>query len=133
MMDRTRILLHAAALNALVGAFIGSDMAGSESFQFKAIHAHILVVGWLSLFAFAIFYKVFQIPKKSILSKIHVISSLAGAIGLPIGLWLYYLSPFPTPQVFNLLFLIITGTLLLISFTVFVLIVFLNSRVITED
>src|SRR5699024_3055459 len=31
--------------------------------SFQSIHAHILVVGWLSLFAWAVYYKVFRTKK----------------------------------------------------------------------
>src|SRR5690625_351235 len=62
----SKVLLRFSALFALVGVFLGSHMAGSGGYQFLTVHAHILVVGWLSLFAFAVFYKVFK-PAQTIL------------------------------------------------------------------
>ncbi|WP_342748181.1 hypothetical protein [Virgibacillus ndiopensis] len=46
----SKILLRFSALFALVGAFLGSHMAGAGGYAFKTVHAHILVVGWLTLF-----------------------------------------------------------------------------------
>lgn len=76
-MDRTRFFIRTSAIYALVGAFIGSHMAGGGGLQLSAIHAHILVVGWLSLFAFGVFYKVFPIPKESKLAAAHVWTSFS--------------------------------------------------------
>ncbi|WP_163539143.1 hypothetical protein [Gracilibacillus sp. YIM 98692] len=132
-MDRTRLLIKAAAIFALIGAFIGSDMAGRGSLSFRAVHAHILVVGWLSLFAFAVFYKIFPIPKKSMLSKLHVITAMIGSTGLPIGMWLYYMSPFNLSQAFSTVFFIASGSILLVCFVIFVWIVFVHGKLINED
>ena len=131
-MDRTRFLLKISAIYALIGAFIGSHMAGAGSYAFRAIHAHILVVGWLSLFAFAIFYRLFPLPKQSILTKVHVWTAFFGTLGLTVGMWLYYMNPFPLPESVNLVIFIIGGTILLVCFIVFTLIVFIHGKHITE-
>src|SRR5699024_3454125 len=87
------ILLRFSALFALVGAFLGSYMAGACWFEFKTLHADTLVVGWLSLFAWAVFYKVF-IPAKTIVATLHVWTAIIGSIGLTVGMWFSYLRPF---------------------------------------
>ena len=121
----SKILLRFAALFALLGAFLGSHMAGSGGYEFLTVHAHILVVGWLSLFAFAVFYQVFT-PQSALLSAIHVWTAIVGSIGLTAGMWLRYVKPFGIEGAFPLIFFIVGGTILLISFVCFVVLTFMK-------
>ncbi|UOQ95227.1 hypothetical protein MUO14_10020 [Halobacillus shinanisalinarum] len=132
-MDRTRFFVRVSAIYALIGAFMGSHMAGGGGYQLTAVHAHILVVGWLSLFAFAIYYKVFSIPKDSKLAKVHVWTSFLGVLGLTTGMWLYFTKPFGDMGTFNTVFFIVGGTILLIAFVVFAIMVFVHGKFISEE
>ncbi|WP_074733384.1 hypothetical protein [Halobacillus karajensis] len=132
-MDRTRFFIRVAAIYALIGAFMGSHMAGGGGLQLSAIHAHILVVGWLSLFAFGIYYKVFSIPKKSKLATAHVWTAFFGVFGLTAGMWLYYTQPIPGMNPFNTIFFIVGGTILLIAFVLFAIMTFIHGKLISED
>ncbi|SFK40635.1 hypothetical protein SAMN04487936_11344 [Halobacillus dabanensis] len=132
-MDRTRFFVRVAALYALIGAFMGSHMAGGGGLQLSAIHAHILVVGWLSLFAFGIYYRVFSIPKGSKLATAHVWTSFFGVFGLTVGMWLYYTQPIDGMSTFNTIFFIVGGTVLLIAFALFAIMAFIHGRFISED
>lgn len=121
----SKILLRFSAIFALIGAFIGSHMAGAGTYEFLSVHAHILVVGWLSLFAWAVFYKVFT-PANEKLATFHVWTAIIGSIGLTAGMWFRYVGPFgiDTAGTFSLIFFIVGGTILLISFAVFLLLTF---------
>lgn len=124
----SKTLLRFSALFALVGAFLGSHMAGAGSPAFKTVHAHILVVGWLTLFAWAVYYKIFT-PANKLMSTIHVITAIVGALGLTIGMWLYYLRPFNIADGTATVFFIVGGSIMLLSFIVFAVLAFLK----TED
>jgi len=123
----SKILLRFSALFALLGAFLGSHMAGAGGLEFKTIHAHILVVGWLSLFAWAVYYKIFT-PAKTIIATLHVWSAIIGAIGLTGGMYVYYLKPFGLEGTFPLIFFIVGGTILLISFFLFAILTFMKTE-----
>lgn len=125
----SKVLLRFAAFFALLGAFLGSHMAGSNSYEFTSVHAHILVVGWLSMFAFAVFYKVFT-PVKTILAPLHVYSAIIGTIGLTAGMWFRYVGPFgiDTQGTFSLIFFIVGGSILLLSFVFFAILTFMKSE-----
>lgn len=123
----SKTLLRFSAIFALIGAFIGSDMAGSGGYQFKAIHAHILVVGWLSLFAWAVYYKVFT-PANKVLSTLHVWSAIIGAIGLTSGMWLYYIKPFGLDGTMTTVFFIVGGSIMLLSFVFFLILTFMKTE-----
>ena len=117
-------LIRLAAIFGLVGAYLGSHMAGSGSYQFRPIHAHILVVGWLSVFAWGIFYSLFKI-KSAKLVVAHGWTAIIGSIGLTMGMWFNTLKPFGINDTFALVFYIVGGTVLLISFGLFILTTFM--------
>lgn len=119
-MNYTKILLVTSAIFGLFGAIMGAHMAGAGSYAFRPIHAHILVLGWLTLFGWAIYYKVFK-PKNKVLMACHVWSAIIGSIGLTIGMWLYFLNPFSLPNGFNLVFYIVGGMTVLTSFIFFLI------------
>lgn len=121
MNKNSQILLRFAGIFGVIGAIMGAHMAGSGSYAFRPVHAHILVVGWLSLFAWAVFYKVFQ-TAQTVLTRIHVWSAIIGSVGLTVGMWLYMVKPFNLPEGLTLVFYIGGGVALLISFVIFFLI-----------
>lgn len=120
-------LLRFSALFAVIGTILGAHMAGAGSLAFRPIHAHILVVGWLSLFAWAVYYKVFYV-KVSKLAGFQVNSGIIGTIGLTVGMWLQYLKPFNLPNGMSLIFYIGGGTVLLFSYIAFLLITLIHNE-----
>ncbi|SFB05946.1 hypothetical protein SAMN04488072_106124 [Lentibacillus halodurans] len=126
MNQYSKMLLRFSAIFAVIGAFIGSHMAGAGSPAFKTVHAHILVVGWLTLFAWAVYYKIFT-PVKTIIATLHVLTAIIGAIGLTTGMWLYYLRPFDLADGFVTVFFIVGGSIMLLSFVLFVVLTFMRT------
>ncbi|NGP46817.1 hypothetical protein G4V62_18410 [Bacillaceae bacterium SIJ1] len=120
MNKNSQILLRFAGIFGVIGAILGAHMAGAGSYAFRPVHAHVLVVGWLSLFAWAVYYKVFQ-TKQTLLTKIHVWTAIIGSIGLSAGMWLYMVKPFDLPETVTLIAYIAGGVALLLSFVVFFL------------
>ncbi|EZH67399.1 hypothetical protein DH09_05570 [Bacillaceae bacterium JMAK1] len=118
-MSYWKVLLIASALFGLYGAGMGAHMAGAGSPSLRPIHAHVLVLGWLSLFAWSVFYKVYR-PKQKWLSRIHVVSAIAGSFLLTFGMWLYFESPFNLSEGITLAAYIIGGVFVVVSFFTFV-------------
>ncbi|MUK89457.1 hypothetical protein GMD78_13905 [Ornithinibacillus sp. L9] len=127
MNSYSKILLRFSAIFALIGVFLGSHMAGAGGYAFKSVHAHILVVGWLTLFAWAVYYKIFT-PSNKILAAFHVWTAIIGTVGLTTGMWFYFLNPFQFPNSFTTVFFIVGGTILLFSFVLFVLLTFMRTE-----
>ena len=117
-------LIRLAAIYGLLGAYIGSHMSGAGSYEFRPIHAHILLVGWLSTFAWGIFYRVFKVKSPKLVTA-HGWTAIIGVFGLTIGMWMYNLNPFNLNDLFTTLFFIIGGTILLISFALFIVVTFM--------
>ncbi|MFJ7825733.1 hypothetical protein [Psychrobacillus sp. NPDC096623] len=124
MQERWSIrFVRAGALFGLLGAYLGSHMAGAGTYALRPIHAHILLVGWLSLFVYGLFYKLYKVkfPK---LVAFHGWSAIIGAIGLTLGMYLQFIQPFNINETLALVAYIIGGSTLLLSFAVFVLVTF---------
>lgn len=111
-------LIRAAAVFGLIGAAIGAHMAGASSYHLRPIHTYMLVVGWLSLFSWGVYYRLFYIRAQK-LAALHTYTVLIGTIGLTSGMWLEFLTPFPLPDMVTLLVYIIRGSILLLSFILF--------------
>ena len=118
MKNPVKLLLVFAGIFSLIGSLMGANMAGSGSYALRPIHAHILVVGWLSLFSWSVFYKVFDVEYNA-LSKFHVWSAIIGTTGLVIGMFLTNVISFNLPEVFTLIVYIGGGVALLLSFVAF--------------
>ncbi|WP_039042599.1 hypothetical protein [Sporosarcina sp. ZBG7A] len=120
-------LIRIAAIFGLVGTVLGSHMAGSGSYAFKPIHAHILLVGWLSVFSWGVFYKICRVRATKLVA-VHGWTAIIGSIGLTTGMWLQFIQPFNINETFSLVFYIVGGTILLLAFALFVLMTFLVER-----
>ncbi|WP_191273328.1 hypothetical protein [Neobacillus kokaensis] len=125
MKNYSNLLLKLSAIFGLIGAVLGGHMAGSGSYAVRPIHAHILVVGWLTLFSWAVYYRVFQ-PANRILARLHVYSAVIGSIGLTGGMALYNFRPGFLPQALETALYICGGAILLLSFLFFCLLAFLQ-------
>lgn len=116
-------LIQLAAIFGMIGVIIGSDMSGSGNYQLRAVHAHILVVGWLSIFAWGLFYRVYTVRSKKLVN-FQAWTAVIGSIGLTIGMLFYYVNPFNFGETFTLIFFIVGGSILMLSYAAFLWIAF---------
>ncbi len=126
MLERTWSLrlIRLAAVFGVIGTAIGSHMSGAGSYAFRPIHAHILLAGWLSVFAWGVFYRLYRV-KRPVLVSIHGWTAVIGSIGLTSGMWLYAMNPFEWNETFTMVYFIIGGTFSLISFILFLVVTFM--------
>src|SRR5699024_12273477 len=85
----------------------------------------VFVFGCVSLFAVAVFFQVFT-SKSVLIFSMHVWTAIVGSNGLTDGMWLRSVKPFGIEGAFPLIFFIVGGTILLISFVCFVLLTFMK-------
>lgn len=116
-------LIRFAAIFGLFGTFLGSQMSGNMDYSMRPIHAHVLLVGWLSVFAWGVFYKVYRVKYKKLVA-VQSIFAMVGAFGLTFGMWLYNLNPFNLNETFVMIFFIVGGSILLLAFLLFVVVTF---------
>lgn len=120
-------MVRIAAIFGLIGTVLGSHMAGAGSPLFRPIHAHILLVGWLSMFAWGVFYRIFKVRAHKLI-EVQGWTAIIGTVGLTSGMWLQFLKPFDVNELFSLLLYIIGGTILLVSFALFAVITFMVEK-----
>ncbi|QJD86901.1 hypothetical protein [Cohnella herbarum] len=124
MIVYSKWLIRVAAIYSLIGALIGSDMAGREDYAMIPVHAHILVVGWLTLFAYGMFYYVFKEISMVRTAKLQAWTSLIGGGLMPFGMLLYYKSE----NTATLLAFIIPASILLLAIALFIVILFFDKK-----
>lgn len=110
------LLIRIAAIFGLIGVIIGSSMSGQENYAYKPVHAHVTLVGWLSVFAWGIFYYTVPVAKVMIV-KVQTIFGIIGAIGLTTGMYFYNFYD----ESWATIFFIVGGTVLLLAFALFLL------------
>jgi hypothetical protein len=82
--------LISAIIYGLLGMLLGLEMAMSHNHGQRPTHAHMLVIGWLSFFAFGLFYLHFGKAMSRLLSLLHFWVAQGALAGLVIGLLLIY-------------------------------------------
>jgi cbb3-type cytochrome oxidase subunit 3 len=122
-------LIRIAAVYALIGALIGSDLAGRKDYTMVPGHAHILVVGWLSLFAYGIFYHVFKEIGMKRTARLQAWTSLLGGGLMPLSMLIYYKSE----NTFTTLFFILTASVLLLAIILFTVLVFFDKKIFARS
>jgi hypothetical protein len=83
--DVSFILLAVVCL--IGGICLGIGMGASQNFQFTPVHAHLSLVGWVSLALFGLIYKAYPALSQSWLAKIHILLSGSTAIVFPLGIY----------------------------------------------
>jgi cbb3-type cytochrome oxidase subunit 1 len=79
-----------AIVYGILGMLLGLEMAISNNHGQRVTHAHIMVVGWLSFFAFGFFYSQFGKAMSRALSLFHFWIAQTGLFGIIVGLLLIY-------------------------------------------
>lgn len=120
-------LIRYAALFGILGTYVGSKMSGEIDYSLRPIHAHILLVGWLSVFAWGIFYRAFKVKYKKLVA-VHGWMAIMGAFGLTFGMWMYNLNPFELNETLVMILFIVGGSVLLLAFLLFVFITFFTEK-----
>jgi hypothetical protein len=129
MRNYSKWLIRVAAIYSLIGALMGSDIAGREDYTMVPAHAHILVVGWLTLFAYGIFYYVFKELSMKRTAKLHAWTSLIGGGLMPLGMLLYN----KMESTATLLAFIVPAVILLVAIVLFIVILFFDKKLFARD
>lgn len=129
MKHYSKWFMRIAAIYALIGALIGSDMAGKKDYSMIPVHTHILVVGWLTLFAYGLFYYVVKEVNMKKTARLHAWTSIVGGGLMPFGMFLYYQMENPA----TLISFIAPASLLLVGMVSFIVILFFDKKVFARD
>jgi len=81
-----RICWITAPLYALAGMAYGIHMASSGDFTLAPAHAHLNLLGWVSIALYGTFYTVVPAASELVIAKIHVALAELGVIVLTPGI-----------------------------------------------
>lgn len=118
-MRASTLAIRAAVIFALCGIGLGIGMAMTHNHLLHAAHAHINLVGWVSLFLFAMYYKAHPAMDTTRCALVQVGSWTLGAALLGLGVTLIY-GVGPQYQAFAAVgSLIVFASLLIFAYVVF--------------
>ena len=129
MENYAKWLIRIAAIYSLIGALLGSDLAGRKDFSMIPGHAHILVVGWLTLFAYGIFYYVFKEISMKKTAKLHAWTSILGGGLMPLSMLIYY----KNETALTTVMFIVTASILLLAIILFTVMVFFDKKIFQRN
>lgn len=115
--------LRLGVLFALIGVSLGYWMGITHQFVVSPVHAHINLLGWVSMFLYGLFYRAIPEAAQGVMPRVHL--GLA-AIGLPImmvGLT-FMLTAVPGLQPYVPPLMMVGPTMVLLGMFVFGFIVF---------
>ena len=72
--------LRLAIVFALVGVALGYGMGASEDHRLASAHAHINLLGWVSMFLYGLFYRAFPDAASGVLPQVHFWSAVLGFV-----------------------------------------------------
>jgi hypothetical protein len=76
------------AAAALVGMALGIGMGLSQDFSLTPVHAHLNLLGWVSMMLYGLYYRGLSKPVHR-LAWVQVTIAIAGFAAMSGGLWLY--------------------------------------------
>jgi hypothetical protein len=74
--------LQLGVLFALAGMGLGVWMGKTEDFQLQAVHAHINLLGWVSMLLYGLVYRVIPKAAEGKLPVVHFWLALASVLGM---------------------------------------------------
>lgn len=119
----SNIFLRLSVLFVVLGVSLGYYMGATHDFTVSPVHAHINLLGWVSMFLYGLFYRAFPEAGQGWLPKAHLTLAATGLPVMMIGLTIALL------QITSLLalsqVLLIAGpTLVVLGMVVWAVIVF---------
>lgn len=89
-MTASTAAFRVATILALSGMGIGLYMAASKDHSLSTAHAHLILLGWVSLFLFGLFHRLDPVRDASRAAKIQIGVSAIGAVALSLGVGLLH-------------------------------------------
>jgi hypothetical protein len=74
--------LQLAVLAALTGMGLGIGMGVTQNFQLQAVHAHINLLGWVSMMLYGLFYRIVPKAAEGRLPAVHFWLNVLAFIGM---------------------------------------------------
>jgi len=80
------LMMRVAALILLAGMAAGIAMGIKQDFSLAPAHAHLNLLGFVTMFLSALYYSVFPMAAATRMARIQAVISVSGAILFPVGI-----------------------------------------------
>ena len=118
-MTASSLSFRIAALCAIAGMVMGIAMAASQNHSVMPAHAHLNLLGWVSLFLFGIYYKLHPAIDAGRLALLQVGAWTVGTIVVTIGVTALYLGHEIGDPIAAFGSIIVLAAMILFTFLVF--------------
>ncbi len=118
-MKASTLSFRLAVLFVVVGMAMGIGMAASHNHSIMPAHAHLNLLGWVSLFLFGIYYKLHPGLDASRLAFVQVLVWSGGTVIMTIGVSAIHLGYAAAEPVAAISSLIVLGAMLLFGYLVY--------------
>jgi hypothetical protein len=118
-MKASKLCFLAAVLAAIAGMLWGLDMAISENHAAMPAHAHLNLLGWVSLFLFGLFYRLHPSLDATKLALAQVWVWIIGTIVMAVGVGLVSTGTTSAEPIAAVGSLIVLADMLLFAWLVF--------------
>ena len=115
--------LRLSVLFVGLGVSIGYWMGMTHDFTVSPVHAHINLLGWVSMFLYGLFYRAFPVATQGWLPKVHLTLAIIGLPVMMIGLTIQLLAVAALMPIVPIL-MIVGPTMVLLGMFAFAVIVF---------
>lgn len=115
------VFFTAGVICALIGMAWGIQMSASGDHLMAPAHAHLNLLGWVSLAVFGIFYHLVPGAASGMLAKVHCAVALAGVVTIVPGI---YMAIRETGETFAKLGSVLT----ILSMLIFLIVVLTSGR-----
>lgn len=118
-MTASSLSFRLAVLCVIAGMGMGIGMAASQNHALMPAHAHLNLLGWVSLFLFGIYYERRPLLNNSRLAMIQVALWTVGTVLLTIAVGAIHLGYDAADPIAGLASLMVLGAMLLFAYFVF--------------
>ena len=80
------LLLRVSVLFGLCGMAMGIAMGIKQDFSLAPAHAHVNLLGFVTLFLSGLYYRVVPAAAASMIARVQAVLAVAGAVIFPVGI-----------------------------------------------
>lgn len=121
------LFLRFGVLAALLGIAMGIGMGASQDFRLSTAHAHLNLLGWVSMVLCGLFYRIVPSAGESRLATAHAVFAIVGVVIFVAALALLMAGPASAEAAAHI-GLMVGPALILAGMSLFAIIVFLATR-----
>lgn len=110
------IFIIAALMSLLAGECMGIWMGIAHDFTLSPAHAHLNLLGWVTLALYGIMHRAYPMLAQAKAAKAQAALAIVGSVGLPVGIAMSILTQNPTLAIIASLIVVAATATFLVMF-----------------